>query len=100
MNLHGHLPHQQEDQVARDRQLASSLTQAATDDNVHATWRAPPPPRDEEMKDPWVSDELLEKAAALYNEDPLVTGLNTNFEDSDSDEIDAVAQPGSSAWGA
>ena len=92
--------HQQEDQVARARQLAASLTQAPTDDNVHATWRALPPPPDEEMKDPWISDELLEKAAALYNEDSLLTGLASVFEDSDSDEIDAVAQPESFAWGA
>lgn len=51
------------------------------------------------MKDPWVSDELLEKAAALYNEDIILAGPNSILED-DSDGNDTTLQPESSAWGA
>jgi len=57
--------HQQEDQIARDRQLALSLVQAPDSDDYHTLGRAPPPKQDEDMNDPWVSDELLEKAAAF-----------------------------------
>lgn len=92
--------HQQEDQVARDRQLAASLMQAPTDDGHHATRRAPPPQQDEEMKDPWVSDELLERAAALYNEDFVSASLVQRFTDDDSDGDNTAVQPESSTWGA
>ena len=92
--------HQQEDQVARDRQFAASLTRDPADDNNHATWRAPPPARDEEMKDPWVSDELFEKAAAMYNEDFVFADPTSAFDDNDSDRDGTTAQPESSAWGA
>jgi hypothetical protein len=92
--------HQQEDQLARDRQLAASLTQDPAYDNRHATWRPPPPTRDGEMRDPWASDELLEKAAALYNEDFVYGGPTPAFDDNDSDGDETIAQPESSTWGA
>ena len=91
--------HQQDDQIARDRRLAASFTQAAANEDYQTAGRAPPPQEDEEMKDPWVSDELLEKAAALYNEDAVLAGPISVFED-DSDGNDTTMQPESSAWGA
>ena len=92
--------HQQEDQIARDRRFAASLSQAPADDEHHTTGRAAPTQQDEEMKDPWVSDELLEKAAALYNEDIILAGPASAFEDNESDGGDMAVQPESSAWGA
>jgi len=94
--------HQQEDQIARDHQLAASLMQAPADDEFHATRRAPPPQQDKDMNDPWVSDELLEKAAALYDEDSVFAGPVPSFDDNDndSDQNETTLQPESSAWGA
>lgn len=92
--------HQQEDQVARDRQLAASLMQDTADDEHLPARRAPPPQHDEEMKDPRVSDELLEKAAALYNEDFVAASRVASFADDTSDGTDTGVQPESSTWGA
>lgn len=64
--------HQQEDQIARDRQLAARLMQDPADDDYRTTGQAAPPQQDDETKDPWVSDELLEKIAALYNDDSVI----------------------------
>jgi len=92
--------HQQEDQIARDRQLAASLMQAPADDDFHTTGRAPPPQQDEDTNDPWVSDELLEKAAALHNEDFVFAEPSPSFNDDDDDQNETILQPESSAWGA
>lgn len=54
---------QQEDQIARDRQMAASLMQAPDSGADLPVTKAPPQRQDEVMQDPWMGEELLEKAA-------------------------------------
>ena len=74
--------------------------QDPADVDYHPTVRTAPPQQDEGMKDPWVNDELLEKAAALYNDDFVDIGVCSPFDDKDSDSDETTLRPESSAWGA
>lgn len=97
--------HQQEDQVTRDRQVALDLARVSGDeiDDLSAT-HAPIPRTDREEEDAWSCKEMLDKAAALYNDDPysqeLMELATTAFGVEGEDGTLSTMQPESSAWAA
>jgi hypothetical protein len=60
--------HEREDQVARDRRLAVTFESDEMAASSLSSKQGPIPQNSQET-DPWVDDEMLEKAAALYTDD-------------------------------
>lgn len=81
-----------EDQVARDRRLAVTFDSDAMAASSLNSNQAPIPQNNEET-DPWFDEEMIEKAAALYNYRPLMA--NNFFE---SEDPFGQVQAESSTW--
>jgi hypothetical protein len=89
--------HQQEDQVAQDRRLAMNLESNPMSTSRSCNAQASDSANDQDVLDPWVNDEMLEKAAALYNDDSRLLRSTTPFVTDDS-RVPLHAE--SSAWAA
>lgn len=86
--------HQQEDQIARDRQMAANLqADAPIPMDTDPTSKT----RSSFKQDPWTGPELLEKAAILYMQEPASASASPPELIADSDSDDATVAE-SSAW--
>lgn len=89
--------HQQEDQVARDHRLAMSLESNPTTTDLSCNAQASVSANDQGVLNPWVDDEMLEKAAALYNDN---SRLSKSATPSVTDDSHGPLHAESSAWAA
>ncbi|KAK5111178.1 hypothetical protein LTR85_012227 [Meristemomyces frigidus] len=88
--------YQQEDQIARDREMATNLQ----DDNRVSLNTDPMSKTSASQEhDPWADPELLEKAAAIYMYEPCTAGLVPPDLVLDTDSDDGTIAE-SSAWAA
>lgn len=92
--------HQQDDQIARDRQMAASLMQGPDSPAEHHTGQVSTQQQEQAVQDPWEGNEMLEKAAALYNHDSIPNASASVCNEYGANEDDLLVQPESSAWGA
>ncbi|KAK5130046.1 hypothetical protein LTR08_002520 [Meristemomyces frigidus] len=88
--------YQQEDQIARDHEMATNLeADAPAPVNVDLTSKTQAP----QEHDPWTDTELLEKAAAIYMYEPCTAGHSPPELVIDSDSNNGTVAE-SSAWAA